>query len=145
MSGKIRKKKGGDLKSHKISTLHAKGRNPSVSMHTKDARVAADIKQKGGKNITGDYWYGRSGNAGEGLPPKGIASTFQGWNKLRITADRILGVDKVPGIEQLYASGYRGIKTPHTGQRRIKQGTFRTARGDVTSAYLSPMNNSGEV
>ena len=47
MSGKIRKKKAGSLKSHKISTLHAKGRNPSVSMHTKDARV---LEKTGGKS-----------------------------------------------------------------------------------------------
>ena len=75
---KVRKKKGSgkSLKQHKISTLHAKGRNPSVSMHTKSARVLEKTGGSKSKVYSGEFHIGISRGREILMPGRPLKGAF---------------------------------------------------------------------
>ena len=149
---KVRKKKGSvkSLKQHKISTLHAKGRNPSVSMHTKSARVLEKTGGSKSRVYSGDFHIGRSRGRDILIPGRPISGKFFNTSDLGTTKGLGGTVLSFKGradtaltnlVGDHYQSGrYTGIKVgKDTYTMKYARGTDPKGR-PTTSHYLSPIN-----
>jgi len=136
---KARKKKGGDLKSHKISTLHAKGRNPSVSSHTQKGRL--ELKGGTGSFAHGTYYIrttlgGQFPNITETYqvsrePFKGATATdYKSARILMPARGPLAGKSIVPNLAAIYSTGKRSVRVGN------KNYTIKQERGGLGGRNL---------
>ena len=151
---KIRKKKGSakSLKQHKISTLHAKGRNPSVSMHTKGARVLEKTGGSKSRVYSGVFHIGIGRGGREVLMPgRPLRGKFFNTSDLGTTKGLGGNVLAYKGradqnltnlVGDYYQGGrFTGIKLgKDTHTMKSVRGTDPKTGRPTTSHYLSPIN-----
>jgi hypothetical protein len=107
---KVRKKKKASVKQYKISSLHAKGRNPSVSMHTTRARAKA---------FGGAYWiFGAGADVYFDTSPgeRATAYDLSSDNELTYTSGENVGEKHFPGIKKFVAAGKSSVHFGKSGK-----------------------------
>ena len=107
---KVRKKKKASVKQYKISSLHAQGRNPSVSMHTTKARAKAFGGQYWTFGIGNDVYFDTSPGA------RATAYDLSSDSELTYTSGGNVGKKYFPGIDKFVAAGKKSVHFGKSGK-----------------------------